>query len=67
MKEKVCERTLVDREVIDWAGNKDWMEKGGIYENFEEKCVRGETYDIRAGDLIIVGEPDGRRSRVCER
>lgn len=61
MKEKVCERTLVDKEVINWAKNKDWMEKGGIYENFEEKCVRGETYDIRAGDLIIVGEPDGRK------
>jgi deoxycytidine triphosphate deaminase len=64
MKKEVCERTLVDKEIINWAKSENWMEEGGIYENFEEKCVRGETYDIRAGNLIIVGEPDGKRKYI---
>ena len=64
MSGKACNRTLVDKEIIKWAKSKDWMEEGGIYDNFEEKCVHGETYDIRAGDLIILGEPDGRRRYI---
>lgn len=64
MSGKACNRTLVDKEIIKWAKSKDWMEEGGIYDNFGEKCVHGETYDIRAGDLIILGEPDGRREFI---
>jgi len=62
-KEKY-ERTLVDEEILTWAKNEKWMEYGGIYANFNEKNVHGETYDIRAGDLIIIGEPDGKRNYI---
>ena len=58
------DRTLVDEEIVKWAKNKDWMESGGVYKNFEERNVHGETYDIRAGDLIIIGEPDGKRNFI---
>lgn len=64
MSEGNHERTLIDEEIIKWAKNKNWMEYGGIYENFCEENVHGETYDIRAGDLIIIGEPDGKRNYI---
>lgn len=57
-------RTLVDEEIISWAKNPEWKESGGVYENFEENNVHGETYDIRAGELIIIGEPEGKRSYI---
>jgi dCTP deaminase len=61
------DRTLTDEEISNWAMNKDWMDNGGIYENFDERNVNGETYDIRAGDLIITGEPDGKRNYISLR
>lgn len=64
MSKETYDGTLVDEEIAKWAKNKDWMKSGGIYENFEEGNVHGETYDIRAGDLIIVSEPDGKRNYI---
>jgi dCTP deaminase len=58
------DRTLVDEEIIRWARNPNWMESGGIYENFDENNVHGETYDIRAGDLIIMSKSDGKRDYI---
>lgn len=67
MSKETYDRTLVDEEIVKWAKNRDWMESGGIYENFEERNVHGETYDIRAGDLIIISEPDGKRNFISLR
>ncbi|MEM5868107.1 MAG: hypothetical protein QXG39_09355 [Candidatus Aenigmatarchaeota archaeon] len=64
MAKENFDKTLVDVEIIEWAKNKDWMTHGGIYENFEEGNVHGETYDIRAGDLIIIGGHDGKRRYI---
>lgn len=57
--------TLVDKELRKWGMNRNWMKNGGIYENFDERFVHGDTYDIRAGDLIIVGEPSGKRNYIA--
>lgn len=64
MSKETFDRTYVDEEISSWAKNKNWMDSGGIYENFQESNVRGETYDIRAGELIIISEPDGKRNYI---
>jgi dCTP deaminase len=64
LAEKFYEKTLIDEEIDKWAKSENWIVCGGIYENFDEKNVHGETYDLRAGDLIIIGEPDGKRNYI---
>jgi len=64
LSRETFDRTLVDEEIIKWAENANWKENGGIYENFEKGNTHGETYDIRAGDLIIMSEPDGKRDYI---
>jgi dCTP deaminase len=59
-----CDRTFVDEEISAWAKSTDWVRTGGIYENFDEANVHGETYDVRAGDLIIVSKSDGKRDYI---
>lgn len=50
------DKTLVDGEILKWATAPNWQVEGGIYQNFEPNNVRGETYDVRAGDLLILSE-----------
>lgn len=50
------DKTLVDEEITRWATDPDWKTKGGIYQDFEPNNVKGETYDIRAGDLVVLDE-----------
>ena len=57
-------RTLVDEEIVKWAKDTNWEKNGGIYQNFEENNVYGETYDIRAGDLLVLGKADGTRTYI---
>ena len=64
LSKETYDKTLVDEEILEWAKNSDWKEKGGIYENFEAGNARGETYDIRAGALIICSEADGKRNHI---
>ncbi|HUW47435.1 MAG TPA: hypothetical protein VMW36_01660, partial [Patescibacteria group bacterium] len=64
MSKELGERTLVDDEIIEWATNQDPEKQGGIYENFKADNARGETYDIRAGELMICSEADGKRNYV---
>ena len=55
---------MTDEEIVNWAKNTDWMRHGGIYHGFDEEKVHGETYDVRAGNLLIISKPDGKRDRV---
>jgi dCTP deaminase len=61
MDKQICDKILVDSELEEWAVSKEWGEKGGIYKNYSGQCLHGDSYDIRAGDLIIIGQVDGRK------
>ena len=64
MPKESYNKTLVDEEIVKWATNANWKTNGGIYQNFEPNNVRGETYDIRAGDLLILSETCEERKRL---